>query len=78
MRSDVKKRSRQSAGPLLELSVSKRGSRTLRDLNPKQRAELIKGVQGERYTMAEAARLWNVHPSTVTRLMTQNRRYSMA
>ena len=44
-----------------------------RKLNPEQRAELIKGVQEERYTMAEAARLWNIHPSTVTRLMAQTR-----
>lgn len=42
-------------------------------LNPKQRAELVKGVREERYTRAEAARLWGVHPATVTRLMARER-----
>jgi DNA invertase Pin-like site-specific DNA recombinase len=40
-------------------------------LNPQQQAELIRGVQEERYSMAEAARLFQVHPSTVTPLMAQ-------
>jgi hypothetical protein len=31
-------------------------------------------VQEERYSMAEAAQLFQVHPSTVTRLMAQQAR----
>ncbi|GGR34575.1 recombinase family protein [Deinococcus ruber] len=38
-------------------------------LSSKQREELIRAVQEGRYSRAEAARLWNVHPSTVTRLL---------
>ena len=40
-------------------------------LSQQQQAELIRGVQEERYTMAEAARLFQVHPATVSRLMAQ-------
>jgi DNA invertase Pin-like site-specific DNA recombinase len=40
-------------------------------LNPQQQAELVHGVQEERYSMAEAARLFQVHPATVTRLMSR-------
>jgi DNA invertase Pin-like site-specific DNA recombinase len=43
-------------------------------LSPQQQAELVRGVQEERYSMAEAARLFQVHPSTVTRLMAQQPR----
>jgi DNA invertase Pin-like site-specific DNA recombinase len=43
-------------------------------LSPQQQAELIRGVQEERYSMAEAARLFQVHPSTVTRLLAQEPR----
>ncbi len=42
-------------------------------LTARQREELIRSVQEERYSMAEAARLFGVHPSTVTRLMAQTR-----
>ena len=42
-------------------------------LSPPQQAELIRGMQEERYTMAEAARLFQVHPATVSRLMAQQR-----
>jgi DNA invertase Pin-like site-specific DNA recombinase len=42
-------------------------------LSPQQQAELIRGVQEDHYSMAEAARLFQVHPSTVTRLMASNR-----
>jgi hypothetical protein len=38
-------------------------------LTQKQQAELVRGVQEERYTQAEAARLFSVHPATVSRLM---------
>ena len=40
-------------------------------LTQQQQAELVRGVQEERYTMAEAARLFQVHPATVSRLMAQ-------
>jgi DNA invertase Pin-like site-specific DNA recombinase len=43
-------------------------------LSAQQQGELIRGVQEERYSMAEAARLFQVHPSTVTRLMSQQPR----
>ena len=39
-------------------------------LSSQQQAELVRGVQEERYTQAEAARLFGVHPATVSRLMT--------
>jgi len=42
-------------------------------LTEQQQAELIRGVQEERYTMAEAARLFQVHPATVTRLMSKRK-----
>lgn len=42
-------------------------------LTARQRDELVRGVREERYTMAEAARLFNVHPSTVSRLIAQAR-----
>jgi DNA invertase Pin-like site-specific DNA recombinase len=42
-------------------------------LTAQQQAELIRGVQEERYSMAEAARLFQVHPATVSRLMAQQR-----
>ncbi len=42
-------------------------------LSQSQRAELVRGVQEERYTMAQAARLFDVHPATVSRLMAQFR-----
>ncbi|ULH17797.1 recombinase family protein (plasmid) [Deinococcus sp. KNUC1210] len=38
-------------------------------LSSKQRGKLIRAVRGERDSRAEAAHLWNVHPSTVTRLL---------
>ena len=38
-------------------------------LNPQQQAELVRGVQEERYSMASAARLFQVDPATVSRLM---------
>lgn len=40
-------------------------------LSPTQRDELVRGVQEERYTMAQAARLFGVYPATVSRLMAQ-------
>ena len=40
-------------------------------LTQQQQAELVRGVQEERYSMAEAARLFGVHPATVSRLMAQ-------
>ena len=40
-------------------------------LTAQQQAELIRGVREERYSMAEAARLFQVHPATVSRLMAQ-------
>ncbi|OLV19224.1 helix-turn-helix domain-containing protein [Deinococcus marmoris] len=40
-------------------------------LSQSQRAELVRGVREERYTMAQAARLFDVHPATVSRLMAQ-------
>lgn len=42
-------------------------------LTARQRDELVRGVREERYTMAEAARLFSVHPSTVSRLIAQAR-----
>lgn len=42
-------------------------------LTAQQQAELIRGVQEERYTQAEAARLFDVYPSTVSRLMAGQR-----
>ena len=44
-----------------------------RKLNARQRDERIRGVEEGRYSMAEAARLWKVHPATVTRLMAEVR-----
>jgi len=44
-------------------------------LTAQQRSELIRGVQEERYSMAEAARLFQVHPSTVSRLLSQTKRW---
>ncbi len=38
-------------------------------LSATQRAELVRGVQEGRYSMAQAARLFAVHPATVSRLM---------
>ncbi|WP_245593109.1 recombinase family protein [Deinococcus frigens] len=40
-------------------------------LSQTQRDELVRGVREERYTMAQAARLFGVHPATVSRLMSQ-------
>lgn len=40
-------------------------------LSQSQRAELVRGVQEKRYSMAQAARLFGVHPATVSRLMAQ-------
>ena len=40
-------------------------------LSQAQRDELARGVQEERYSMAGAARLFGVHPATVSRLMAQ-------
>jgi len=42
-------------------------------LTAQQQAELVRGVQEERYSMAEAARLFQIHPATVSRLMAQQR-----
>jgi len=42
-------------------------------LSPQQQAELIRGVEEERYSRAEAARLFQVHPATVTRLIAQQK-----
>jgi DNA invertase Pin-like site-specific DNA recombinase len=42
-------------------------------LSPGQRDELVRGVQEERYSMAQAARLFGIHPATVSRLMAQVR-----
>ncbi len=38
-------------------------------LSAVQRTELVRGVQEGRYSMAQAARLFAVHPATVSRLM---------
>ncbi|WP_407572989.1 hypothetical protein [Deinococcus altitudinis] len=43
-------------------------------LSPRQQAELVRGVQEERCSMSEAARLFQVHPATVSRLMAQQLR----
>lgn len=42
-------------------------------LSAMQRAELVRGVQEGRYSMAQAARLFEVHPATVSRLMAQTK-----
>lgn len=42
-------------------------------LSSRQREELVRGVREGRYSMAEAARLFGVHPATVSRLMAQAR-----
>ena len=38
-------------------------------LSALQRAELVRGVRAGRYSLAQAARLFGVHPATVSRLM---------
>ena len=40
-------------------------------LSAMQRLELVRGVQEGRYTQAQAARLFGVHPATVSRLVGQ-------
>ena len=41
-------------------------------LSSQQQSELVRSIKEERYSMAEAARLFQVHPSTVTRLMARH------
>ena len=61
-------RERTYAGLAVARSEGRIGGRKPK-LSPKQQAELVRGVQEERYTQAEAARLFGVHPATVSRLM---------
>ena len=61
-------RERTQAGLAVARSEGRVGGRKPK-LSPQQQAELVRGVQEERYSMAEAARLFGVHPATVSRLM---------
>ena len=65
-------RERTNAGLAVARSEGRVGGRKPK-LTAQQQAELIRGVQEERYSMAEAARLFQVHPATVSRLMAQQR-----
>ena len=61
-------RERTNAGLAVARSEGRVGGRKPK-LNPQQQAELVRGVQEERYSMASAARLFQVDPATVSRLM---------
>ena len=65
-------RERTKAGLAVAREQGRVGGRKPK-LNPQQQAELIRGVQEERYSRAEAARLFQVDPATVTRIMAQQR-----
>ena len=66
-------RERTKAGLAVAREQGRIGGRKPK-LTAQQQAELIRGVQEERYSMAEAARLFQIHPATVTRLMAQHPR----
>ncbi len=65
-------RRRTNAGLAVARSEGRGGGRRPK-LSPQQQAELVRGVQEERYSMAKAARLFQVDPATVSRLMARQR-----
>ena len=65
-------RERTNAGLAVARSEGRVGGRKPK-LNPQQQAELVRGVQEERYSMAKAARLFQVDPATISRLMARQR-----
>ena len=65
-------RERTQAGLAVARSEGRVGGRKPK-LSLQQQAELVRGVQEERYSMAAAARLFQVDPATVSRLMARQR-----
>ena len=65
-------RERTKAGLAVAREQGRVGGRRPK-LSPQQQVELVRGVHEERYTMAEAARLFGVHPATVSRVMAGQR-----